>query len=54
MGEWTEETAVCYIVGPDRDERLPYVLYAYRTSPQESTKESPVYLLYGWDPRLPT
>ena len=27
--------------GSDWDKHLPYVLYAYRTSPQESTKESP-------------
>ena len=30
------------------------MLYAYRTSPQESTKESPFYLLYGRDPGPPT
>ena len=40
--------------GRDWDEHLPYVLYAYRTSIQESTKESPFYLLYGRDARLPT
>lgn len=40
--------------GRDWDEHLPYVLYAYRTSIQESTKESPFYLLYGGDARLPT
>ena len=40
--------------GRDWDEHLPYVLYAYRTSIQESTKESPFYLLYGKDVRLPT
>ena len=33
---------------------IPYVLFAYRTSPQESTKESPFFLLYGRDPCLPT
>lgn len=31
-----------------------YVLFAYRTSPQESTKESPLYLLYGRQAKLPT
>ena len=40
--------------GKDWDRRLPYVLFAYRTSMQESTKESPFYLLHGRDPRLPT
>lgn len=39
--------------GRDWDDHLPYVLYAYRTSIQESTKESPFYLLYGRDARLP-
>lgn len=27
---------------------------SYRTCGQESTKESPFYLLYGRDPRIPT
>ena len=40
--------------GADWDMHLPYVLYAYRTSLQESTKESPFFLLYGRDSRLPT
>ena len=40
--------------GRDWDRRIPYVLYAYRTSMQESTQESPFYLLYGRDARLPT
>ena len=39
--------------GRDWDERLPYVLFAYRASMQASTMESPFYLLYGRDPRLP-
>ena len=36
------------------DNHLPFVLFAYRASLQESTGESPFYLLYGRDPRLPT
>jgi len=40
--------------GKDWDTHLPFVLFAYRASLQESTKESPFYLLYGRDPRLPT
>ena len=40
--------------GRDWDHRLPYVLFAYRTSLQESTRESPFHLLYGRDARLPT
>ena len=40
--------------GRDWDVRLPYVLFAYRSSPQESSRESPFFLLYGRDPRFPT
>ena len=40
--------------GRDWDRRIPYVLYAYWTSMQESTRESPFFLLYGRDARLPT
>lgn len=32
---------------------LPLVLFAYRTSIQETTKESPFYLLYGREGKLP-
>ena len=39
--------------GKDWDEQLPYVLFAYRSSVQMSTQESPFYLLYGRDSRLP-
>lgn len=38
----------------DWDSHLPYVLCAYRASRQESTGESPFFLLYGRDPWLPT
>ena len=33
---------------------ISYVLFAYRSSPQESSKESPFFLLYGRYPKLPT
>ena len=39
--------------GVEWDERLPYVLFAYRASQQSSTCESPFFLVYGCDPRLP-
>ena len=37
----------------DWDRHLPLVLFAYRVSPHASTHESPFYLLYGREPRLP-
>ena len=40
--------------GANWDEKLPYVLFAYRTSIQQSTAESPFFLLYGRDAGLPT
>ena len=39
--------------GKDWDQKLPFVLFAYRASQQQSTLESPFFLLYGRDPRLP-
>ena len=36
--------------GQDWDEKLPFVLFAYRASIQQSTLESPFYLMYGRDP----
>ena len=36
------------------DKHVLYVLFAYRATEQLSTQESPFYLLYGRDPRLPT
>ena len=41
-------------LGKDWDTQLPYVLFAYRSSCQESTKASPFSLLYGRNPVLPT
>ena len=38
----------------DWDTSLSYVLFAYHASMQSSTMESPFFLLYGRDPRLPT
>jgi len=37
----------------DWDTFIPSVLFGYRTSPALSTGESPFYLLYGREPRLP-
>ena len=36
------------------DKKLPFLLFAYRSTIQSSTKESPFFLLYGRDPRLPS
>ena len=36
------------------DQQLQALLFAYRSMLQESTKDSPFFLLYGRDPRLPT
>ena len=40
--------------GPEWDQQLPLLLFAYRSTIQESTRKSPFFLLYGRDPRLPT
>ena len=40
--------------GSDWDIQLPYVLFAYRSCIQESTQESPFFLVHGRDPRLPS
>lgn len=40
--------------GMEWDERLPLLLFANRLMVQESTMESPFFLLYGHDPRLRT
>ena len=40
--------------GEDWDTKLPYVLFTYRTSIQQSTCESPFFLIYGRDSRLPS
>ena len=37
----------------DWDKHIPMVLFAYRVSPNVTTGESPFYLLYGREPRLP-
>ena len=44
----------CKVANHDWDQYLPHLLFAYRSSVQESTRESPFFLLYGRDPRLPT
>ena len=40
--------------GKDWDELLCPILFAYRTAPQTSTRETPFMLVYGRDPRVPT
>ena len=44
----------CDVRDRDWDVRLPYLLFAYRVSAQESTREAPFFLLYGRDARIPT
>ena len=44
----------CEISDHDWDEHLQMLLFAYRSSVQASTQESPFFLLYGSDTRLPT
>ena len=40
--------------GSDWDKHLPFLLFAYHATIQDSTRESSFYLLYGRDPQLPT
>jgi len=40
--------------GEQWDRHLPGVLWAYRNTPHESTKEKPSFLLFGFDCRSPT
>ena len=40
--------------GKDWNVQLPYILFTYRSSPQEATKESPFFLLYGRNSILPS
>ena len=40
--------------GNQWDTYLPGVLWAYRNTPHESTKEKPSFLLFGYDCRTPT
>eukprot|EP00794_Sanderia_malayensis_P004017 gene4017-4563_t len=37
----------------DWDKHIPLILFAYRVSPNATTGESPFYLLYDREPRLP-
>lgn len=39
--------------GTDWYEHLPHLLFTYRTNPHENTGESPFFLLYGRDARIP-
>ena len=44
----------CEVKQHDWDDHLPHLLFAYRSSAQESTRESPFFLLFGRDPRIST
>ena len=44
----------CELKDHDWDDCLLYLLFSYRVSAQESTRESPFFLLYGKDARVPT
>ena len=46
--------AKCCEKSKDWDKLLPYLLFAYRANIQDSTKESPFFLLYGRDPHVPS
>ena len=50
----TDMLAKTVAPGVEWDDRLPYVLFAYRVTQQASTGESPFFLLYGHDPQLPS
>ena len=50
----TDMLAKTVRTGVEWEERLPYVLFAYRATAQASTEESPFFLLYGRDPQQPT
>ena len=39
--------------GKDWDTYLPYAVFAYNSSEQRSTKQTPFFLLYGREPQLP-
>ena len=44
----------CDFRDQDWDDHLPFLLFAYHASAQDSTKESSFFLLHGRDPRIPT
>ena len=46
--------AKCCEKSKDWDKQLPYLLFAYRANVQDSTRDSPFFLLYGRDPRMPS
>ena len=50
----TDMLAKTVAPGVEWDDRLPYVLFAYRVTQQAYTGESPFFLLYGHDPQLPS
>lgn len=60
MVEWFNRTLKTALIkhaarfGPQWDRYLSGVLWAYRNTPHEATKEKPSFLLFGMDLRTPT
>lgn len=50
----TLQSMIAKSTDPNGMEWLPLLLFAYWFVVQDSTKESPFFLVYGHDPRLPT
>ena len=49
----TGQLLICLASQRDWDRKLPFVMLAYRSSIQESTRESPSFMMCGREPVLP-
>ena len=52
----TIEVVICAFINHNRDnwsQLLPYLAFAYNTTPHTATKFTPSYLLYGFHPCTP-